>query len=126
MNEVNTVWYLNAGQTVGLYLWNDKPSTNVYARFTGILINGGSNAGASGSGWVNVPLTDTSSFDEQCMYRIRSLNQVYYANVVQVNRIYWYSTGAWNIYVDKADKTAFVDDSANPNLTVTKIEKLCQ
>lgn len=40
MNEVNTVWYLSAGETVGLYLWNDKPSTNVYARFTGILING--------------------------------------------------------------------------------------
>lgn len=59
------------------------------------------------------------------MYRIRSLNQVYYANVVHSGRIYWYSTGSWNIYVDKSDKTAFVDDSANPNLTVTKIEKLC-
>lgn len=122
MSEVNTIWYLDAGETVGLYLWNDKNSTNVYARFTGILINGG---GSSGSGWVDVPLTDTNPFDEQCMYRVRSLNQVYYANVVHSGRIYWYSTGSWNIYVDKSDKTAFVDDSPNANLLVTKIEKLC-
>lgn len=46
-------------------------------------------------------------------------------NIVQSNRIYWYSTGSWNIYINKGAKSVFVDDSPNADLPVAKIEKLC-
>lgn len=31
---------------------------------------GGGGAGGTGSGWVNVPLTDTADYDVSCQYRL--------------------------------------------------------
>ncbi len=116
MNEVNTVWYLNAGETVGLYLWNDKPSTNVYARFTGILINGG--GGSGNAGWVDVPLTDTNPFDKTCEYRftintngdnasIGGTNPIFYAAAVDPFAITYVSHSSVITHILASSKNVF-------------------
>jgi hypothetical protein len=80
--------------------------------------SGGS--GNSGSGWENVPLTDTNPFNQQCMYRVVMQWQTYYLETIHENRAYW----IYNMYFEKANKSALVGGIAPVNVA-TKMEKLC-
>lgn len=73
-----------------------------------------------GSGWVDVPFTDTNPFDQQCMYRFVSQGQTYYAETVHEDRLYWINV----MYFAKANKSVLVGGIA-PFDRATKMEKLC-
>ncbi len=76
--------------------------------------------GAGSSSWVDVPLTDTNPFDQQCMYRFVTQGQTYYAETVHEDRLYW----IYNMYFDKANKSNLVGGIAPYNVA-TKLEKFC-
>ena len=83
------------------------------------LVSEGS-TGGGGSGWVDVPLSDTNPFDQQCMYRFVMQGQTYYAETVHEDRLYWINV----MYFAKANKSVLVGGIA-PFTIATKIEKLC-
>jgi hypothetical protein len=90
-------------------------------RMLELVSEGGS---GDGVGWVNVPLTDTTSdFDQQCIYRFQMQWQTYYTHVVSNNRIHWtdYPTPMW---FEKTNKSVLVNGIA-PYIVSTKLEKLC-
>lgn len=70
---------INAGETVGGYagpgffVWSVSATAGTgYVRIVYIKKSGLVGGTGGGSGWVNVPLTDTAPFDPSCDYRVKS------------------------------------------------------
>ncbi len=81
---------------------------------------GGGGTGGGSSGWVDVPLTDTNPFDQQCMYRFVTQGQTYYAETVHEDKLYWINSQ----HFTKTNKSVLVFGTA-PYNTATKMEKFC-
>lgn len=117
MNMVTTQ-NLTAGETC--VFGNGGTANNVqYSSWSCTKIQNAGGTGG-GTGWVDVPLTDTNPFDQQCMYRFVTQGQTYYAETVHEDRLYWIST----MYFAKTNKSVLVNGIA-PFDRATKIEKLC-
>lgn len=114
------VWHNLTDNSINL---NDvhSPAVNIKVRVriwdTSLASSGGSNGG---SGWVDVPLSDTNPFDQQCMYRFVMQGQTYYAETVHEDRLYWINV----MYFAKANKSVLFGGIA-PFTVATKMEKLC-
>ncbi len=98
------------------------------------LVNDGS--GSGGSGWVNVPLTDTTPFDQACEYRFQlnlngvadtsytGQNPLLYAGGVDPFSITYVSHVSQVSHINSATKSILRVNGV-ATYTVTKIEKLC-
>jgi hypothetical protein len=105
---------------------------------------GGGGSSVGGAGWVDVPLTDTSSFDIDCEYRFRMSGVGGNSVIPGFSQTHWYdvtyksagaiANAAW-VYLRPGNKQTvyLVDTSNNGVMDVTaawgwktvKIEKLC-
>jgi hypothetical protein len=95
--------------------------------------------GGGGSGWVNVPLTDTADFDKSCLYRFQTWNNghptflwnspFYIANAVSSTQLTWWldMVGSDIRHISSSSKTKYRINGVEYTGAggITKIEKLC-